>query len=250
MSWRSARWRSAFREAAVIGLGVLAALAGQAWWQGRQDRERERDYLRQLLVDTRENEARLDRAIRDDSVSRLELTRLATALYVPGAPPSPDSLLALFTAPAFSSSEFQPIAGTYAPLLATGDLRLVRTDSLRSRIVAYAATLDYERASLGFYQQQAFGDPGRLARAVPFFQLMFLGRGGAVRPADVDVPRLRADPELRSALFALQAANSNRLTHLRRLREATRRLRRALEAERPAGVPEPAPAPAAANAAR
>ena len=46
------------------------------------------------------------------------------------------------------------------------------------------------------------------------------------------VSALRDDPDMATMLFRLQASNQNRLGHLRRLRDETRRLRRAIEAER------------------
>lgn len=62
-------WRAAFREFVVIVAGVLAALAAQAWWTSHEDRARERDYLAQLLADTRENERRLETAIHEDEIA-------------------------------------------------------------------------------------------------------------------------------------------------------------------------------------
>lgn len=60
-----------------------------------------------------------------------------------------------------------------------------------------------------------------------------------VRAAAVNVAQLRAYRELRGTLFAPQAGNSNRLTHLRMLHGETRRLRLALEAERVEGSGQP-----------
>ena len=70
-------WRRWLREFAVIAAGALAALAAQAWWQQSQDRDRERDYLRRLLADTRENALRIDQLIVDDSTSQLTVRRVA-----------------------------------------------------------------------------------------------------------------------------------------------------------------------------
>jgi hypothetical protein len=62
-------WMGALREFSIIVAGVLCALGAPAWWDGYQERGRERDYLRQLLADTRENEARLAAAMASDSAS-------------------------------------------------------------------------------------------------------------------------------------------------------------------------------------
>src|SRR4051794_26894952 len=87
-------WWAALREFAIIVAGVLAALGAQAWWQGREALARERDSLRGLLADTRENERRLDDAIAQDSATRAEVGRLAAALYGPGPLPPNDTLVA------------------------------------------------------------------------------------------------------------------------------------------------------------
>lgn len=67
-----------------------------------------------------------------------------------------------------------------------------------------------------------------LARAVPFMRGIFVGGPDA---ESIDVEQLRRDPEVAIVLFTMQAANANRLAGLRRMRDQTRRLRHALEAE-------------------
>lgn len=73
-------WRNALREFVVIMAGVLAAFAAQAWWEDHQERTRERDYLHQLLADTRENERRLTNAIEEDSAAGRATARALVAL--------------------------------------------------------------------------------------------------------------------------------------------------------------------------
>lgn len=110
-----------------------------------------------------------------------------------------------------------------------GDLRLIRSDSLRALLVSYAAALEHEQAMLGLFLQQSAGEPDRIARPMPFLRGMVFGDGSPLR--DVDFGRLRSDPDAQAVFFAMQVANVNRLTHLRRLRGETGRLRRALAAE-------------------
>lgn len=226
-------WRAAAREFAVIVAGVLAALGAQAWWDHREEREREREYLVQLLADTRENESRLDRAIGQDSLAQIAARRVAEALYGPGPLPPPDTMAAWFTGGAFSSSDFRPLSGTYGALLAGGDLRIIRTDSLRVGLVAYSATLEHERLMLQFFLEQGFGDAGSVVRSLPFMRRLFSADRDAFseEARRFDFERLREDQGLAAALFAVQISNQNRITHLRRLRDETRQLRRLLEAE-------------------
>jgi hypothetical protein len=237
-AWEAGWWRRGLREVAVIALGALAALGAQAWWQDRQDRERERDYLRHLLADTRENARRLDAAIAADSASARAQADIADALYASAPLPPTDTLVRLFAGgngSAFSASDFQPVLGTYAALMSTGELRLIRDERARTRLVAYAARLESEREMLRYLWQQAFGDVGRVPRALPFMRRLFSDPAAArSEAARFPFARLREDPEMASVLFALQASTTNRLSHLRGLRDDTRRLLRALE-----GRPDP-----------
>jgi hypothetical protein len=229
-------WRGVAREFATIVAGVLVALAGQAWWDGRQEAARESEYLRQLLVDTRDNERQMADALLIDREVRDANHALSTALYAPRPLPSPDSLRALFTAPVFSSSNLQPRAGTYTALLSSGDIRLIHTDSLRAQIVAYAAQLQSDEDMFRLYFEQAFLDPGRLAKVMPFVRRMLLelpdSEEVVARKADVATYlHLRDDPEVAGVIFSLRVANNNRIAHLRNLLRVTRDLRHALEAE-------------------
>lgn len=223
-------WRAALREFAIIVAGVLCALAAQSWWQASEERRREQDYLRQLFEDTRENERRLDAAVTLDSVAGASLGRLAGALFGSAPLPAPDTLEARFRGEAFSSSDFQPLTGSYGALLMSGDLRLIRNDSLRALLVSYAASLEHEQAMLGLFLEQSAGEPDRIARPMPFLRgMVFDDASPGLR--DADLARLRSDPDAQAVFFAMQVSNVNRITHLRRLRGETGRLRRALAAE-------------------
>jgi len=219
-------WRAALREFAVIVASVLAALAAQAWWQSREERGREHDSLRQLLADTRENERRLDEAIRTDSVAASATGRALDAL-TSARPVSADSLV-VWVEGAGSSSNFQPLDGNYRALVGTGDLRLVRNDSLRALLASYASSLESEGARQAQLRAAVMTQAGPLIHAFPFMRRVFLD---GVSAAGVNLAALRADPGASDVLFAVQAAGSNRISGLTRLRRQTLELRRALEAE-------------------
>jgi hypothetical protein len=224
---RFAGARRAVREFAVILAGVLAALGAQAWWEGRSDRTLERDYLGQLLADTRENEARLETAIAEDSVSGHAGERLLAIMGAGGAAPA-DSVRYWLTRIG-SSSDFKPVTGTHRALMGTGDLRLVRTDTLRSLITAYAATLDSEAERLEQLRAMVLNAVGTGARSRRVRRIFT----GSLAPGDVDVASYRDDDDVAGLVMTLQAANYNRLAGLRRLRDASVRLRTALEHEAP-----------------
>jgi hypothetical protein len=220
-------WGGVLREFAVIVAGVLCALAAQAWWDARQERGRERDYLRQILSDTRENERRVDNAIRVDSTAGRFMSRALDAITSTAPAPPADSVVGWILR-AGVASDVQTLTGNYQALIGTGDLRLVRNDSLRALLASYAAALENESARQGQFRQVVSSQAGGMARALPFMRRIFLGD---VSAAGVDVARLRADPDVAAVLFSMQAANANRVSGLRVLRDQSRRMRRALEAE-------------------
>lgn len=223
----SGGWRAALREFGIIVAGVLCALAAQAWWQQHEERGRERDHLRQILADTRENELRLEEAIAQDSAGAGAAARIMDALTTPGAPLTPDSMTR-WMRQAGRSTDFRPVAGNYRALLGTGELRLVRTDTLRALLASYASSVDAEADRQRQFRETMTNAAGPMARAMPFMQRAFVGR---VRLDDAELRRIRADPEVKGILFTMQAAISNRVSGLRSLRGETRRLRAALEAE-------------------
>lgn len=232
-----ARWRSGLREFAIIVAGVLAALAAQALWEGRQEQKRERDYLRQLLADTRENLRRIDAAIQVDSSAGAVTRRVSDALYGPGTMPRPESLITWFATGTFSSSNLEALAGTYGALQTTGDLRLIRTDSLRAAIVAYSAKLASETDMMRFFLEQSSGDADRIGRALPFMTRLFSQElDTLIREAVASGFRfesLREDPNLRGIVFTALVSSTNRTTHLRSLASSTRELLQMLSAESP-----------------
>lgn len=219
------------REFLVLVAGVLTALAAQAWWESREDRGRERDYLRQLLVDTRENERRLATAIAEDSAAAIGVTRAMDALQGSTRPPPPADSVVAWVRAGGAASDFQPLAGTYAALLGTGDLRLAQGDALRQRLATYAAAMDVERERLAQYREVVIEVVGPMARAMPFMRRVFLRDPGGLQAGDAEIARMRDDPEVAAVLLTVQAASTNRLSALRRLRRETGRMREALEAD-------------------
>ncbi|HEX8358868.1 MAG TPA: hypothetical protein VF613_02040 [Longimicrobium sp.] len=226
-------WRNALREFGIIVAGVLCALGAQAWWEQHEERGRERDYLRQILADTRENESRLAEAIERDSAGVGAAARIMDALTRPEAPLPPDSMMR-WMGQAGRSADFRPVAGNYRALLGTGELRLVRTDTLRALLASYASSVDAEADRQRQFRETMTGAAGPMARAMPFMRRAFVG---GMRLDEAELRRIRGDPEVVGILFTMQAAISNRVSGLRSLRNETLRLRAALEAELRAGEP-------------
>jgi hypothetical protein len=226
-------FQTATREFVTIVAGVLCALAAQAWWEGREERSREREYLSQLLTDTEANRDRLEDAIRFDSIGSQSLTRLAEALFSDDPLP-PSATLNEFLLDEFwaTNSAFQPLTGTYTALMSGGDLRLIRTDSLRALLISYSADLVHAESQLRLFTEQSFGSINQLAVALPFLPRLVFDAASFTTP---DYVALRRSIEAQGWFFALSVAKANRLSRLRQLHEATDRLHAVLllEVSRP-----------------
>ncbi|HEX6745817.1 MAG TPA: hypothetical protein VF092_00780 [Longimicrobium sp.] len=131
--WERIRWLAA--ELTIVVAGILIALAIQNRVNARADRDREREYLRELRADLLETERVV---MRDDSIHRPRDragTMLLHAFFTPERPPKDSVLVWAITATWYETP--RPILGTAEALVSTGDLSLLRDYSLRSAVTAY-----------------------------------------------------------------------------------------------------------------
>ena len=128
-------WFTVALEVVIVVLGVVIGFQVTAWGQARSDAAREQRYLRQLAADLRET-ARLTTEA-DSFLLGPDRAggQMWAAFYAPEAPPR-DSVFAWRSRLA-RIRLVRPVLGTAEALVATGDLALVRDDSLRSAISAY-----------------------------------------------------------------------------------------------------------------
>ena len=161
-------WRQASGEASLILAGVLVALAGQAWWEYRGDREAERHFLGGVLADMRRDSAdaaqafivaqerfvaadRLLEAAGDPFAGRFIATEsLGTPVREPAIfratleegerlGLSPASALPL-AASAFSYARLDLSDATFREAVASGRLGTIRDAELRAEISYYYYT--------------------------------------------------------------------------------------------------------------
>jgi hypothetical protein len=214
--WRGGvRWFAA--EFLVVVTGILVAFWLQAWWAGRLDMHRENAFLSQLLADARENERRIEVAVAVDSANEASLARLTAALRSPQQLPPDDSLLAWLRV---SSSAFRPVLGTIGMVKQTGGVQLVRVDSIRMRIVAYAGDTEAILEQIRTLETAVLTSGPQLYARVE----RHIAANG--RPHFADMP---GDTELRAALRYQRMLSLNRAAELRHLREQTHLLIRILE---------------------
>ena len=218
------RWFSG--QLLVVTTGILVAIALNAWWDARQDRAREQTYLRQLDADLAETQASVagyDQFLRP--VDRVA-ARLVRAYRSPTRPPADSLMTWLLVGSRFGVP--RPVLGTAEALVATGELEIVRDDSLRTAIVAY---LDYNRALLS--SQDAVGEVWRqgfaqVRRRVDFSDVALAGRanttvdslaaadpyyeipvGARRRPFPVDAAALLRDREVYEGLWTMNSSKRN-----------------------------------------
>ena len=233
------RWRRAIRDVVLIVVGVLIALAANAWWQTREDQERARAYVAQLLADVRENELELRSAFQVDSTTADGMQRLLSALDRVSAPPR-DSLRMWMQRPPVFYSNPRPRLGTVDALIETSDIRLFRDERLRSAVIAYASAMEEEQAEAsravdvlmegGLLLARRFRDAG-LPTVRP-------GPDGRFRAATLDRltdgfatswPAIRSDPQVFEALLNATVGYASRVSSLEAMLNATMQLRRLLE---------------------
>lgn len=140
---REQNWAAVGIELGIVVLGVLIAFQITAWGEARADRSKEEVYLRQLAADLVETERILGWADSANGLSARAADRLAGAFYDPDPPPR-DSLL-VWIGKASSLISVDPVTGTAHALVETGDLGLIRDDSLRSAITAYLGRIETMR---------------------------------------------------------------------------------------------------------
>jgi hypothetical protein len=145
-------WSTLLRELVVTTLGVLIALALNSWWGVRQDRARERAYLRQLTADIDRSLAppNLPDALARETRAAQANVALLRAFRMP-IPPPPDSIARwLYETQTFTV--YTPLTATAHALISSRDISLIRDESVRIVIVAMASTADQYATRTHDYQ--------------------------------------------------------------------------------------------------
>ncbi len=239
------RWFGA--EYLIVVLGVLTAVALNAWWQGQQDAAHEQDYLHQLLADLNQTEEHFERmgpwhGIRDVSAAKLVRS------FRSGSTPPADSVVHwAWRASQVDRSTF--VTGTATALVETGDLNLIRDDSLRSSITQYIDLIGEEKASMAHNDEDMspyiatlsarvdFGDAeiarrspaelDSLARARPFFPIPEAPQRAFTA---LDVEALFRDREAYTAMWNIWRLRDAMVGNRRRALRVTVALREQIEA--------------------
>jgi hypothetical protein len=219
-------WKRLLAEFAVIVTGVLIALAVDSWWERQQERNHAEEYLKQLLVDFEETEGRLRATIAADT-KRLEGVNSAIDRALRGPWPPADSL-ELPT----GYNYFEPLTGTLAALIQGGDLRLLRSDSIRFELIAFSALIHENQTILRHTETLIWNSTERVILGRARHSQSARREANAMRGwGQVDVAGALSDPEIISALQVQAVASQIRLFNLGRLEGPTSRIIRLIHAE-------------------
>lgn len=235
-------WVTVAVEVSIVVLGVVIGFQVTAWGQERSDRARERGHLHQLAADLRETV----RLVHAADSSRYESERAAgllwDAFYAPEPPPR-DSLLAWRAHASFSGSTY-PVLGTAEALVSSGEIALMRDDTLRTAILAYLQDARREVDTQKLARARWWDGVGRLERRFTVTEAFahtftsgereaFFGEGpnfpvrelGSMRwRFPVDAEAFLSDVEMENAAQDVTGANYNSRTSRARMRDSAARL--------------------------
>lgn len=214
LPWNAgARWFAA--EFFVVVTGVIVALAVSAWAEDRSDAEREAVFMRQVVADLVETQGMVEERNRRARVTDSGVMRLLHGFRSQDRP-SPDSL-ALLVNNVFSwGPPLRATVGTVDALVSSGNIALVRSDSLRLALVSYrdrmAQILEGSAADIMEYRRQ--GSPVHQRVDIAYGrELAAVSEGEAARgvvPVFVaDVDAFFGDTEVYSALTILEILRRN-----------------------------------------
>ena len=149
---RNIPWSRILGEGIIIVVSILLAFWIQAWWEDAKDAERERAHLEALQVEFKANLKSLE-----SNIARLESIKSAAVslIYIIEGKvdrPSVDSLSDI-TWEAFSFPPYEPRTTAYENLISTGDISLIRDESLKSDLAVFASTVEtYRRGEIVLVQ--------------------------------------------------------------------------------------------------
>lgn len=197
----------------IIVVGVLVALGVDAAWEAREERVREAAYLGQLRADLSVTADTLVAAIEVDSLAREGADRALDALNSTRLPPS-DSLVTWTIAATNSSAWFYPTMGTVTALVESGELRLVRDESLRREVLRYHSSVTSALRIVDAVEPLMWRTLERLGGMLNWAALQ---RPGEAHRWTNDWQSLASDRAFHGALYDLRLAAHNRLFALKSL---------------------------------
>jgi hypothetical protein len=214
-------------ESVLIVASILLAFGIDAWWDGLQENRQRIELLQSLRNDFRTTGGLLEEALER---GRLVSARADEFVALPCDPSISQDSAEVLAMGLSTEIPFQPALANYENAVATGDIRLIDSDSLRIYLSRFEDGLRrYEKEDQISAQLFYLGSYRELVRDY--------GGVRAFRARD-DLPALRCEPRVRGSADASATAVRNVLRSLERMEAAgddvLRELDRLLD-EDPAG---------------
>lgn len=222
LNWQKrTKWFAA--EFLVVLTGVLVALALNAAWDARQDRLREAEYLTQLRADLLVNRARIEEAIRLEETTRAGASAVLRSL-------GHSAVLAdsakhwMIDQRASFYSDPRLLMGTFAALMQTGDIKLLRDATVRRRTIEYQSQVEADQVEIGRWVERLTEHLTRFYGAAAA-EDAWLDWDPQTTPHQVRaLLAAHATAPARDAFFGMYWTSSVRLVYLNRMLAATAEL--------------------------
>ena len=133
-------WPRFVVEGGVIVVSVLLALAGDAWWEGRQQRQEEAAVLSSLRADFQATLGLIAESRSGFRTSATAAERLI-ALTGPGTPAVSAAAVDTLLAQAITGTAFNPVEATLIALVSSGSLRIISNADLRGALAEWSPRL-------------------------------------------------------------------------------------------------------------
>lgn len=157
-------------EFAIVVSGVLVALALNAWWQASDDRAHEQLYLEQLNQDVSRSISDIESQTLSERTSDRALTQLVRAFRMQPRPSSDSLLTWSLLAPNMLIPS--PVLGTARTLVSSGDLQLLRNDSLRLALPTYVESLTQLEEGMKMFSAQFLDESRKMLDYVDYLGLV------------------------------------------------------------------------------
>ena len=212
--------RGVVRDIAIVVVGVLIALAADAWWQGLEEQRREQHYLRALEADLAGAKDALVEIRRETVASQEDIEAFMQVLEGDG--PIPEGLEQV---PFYLPLVDLPM-GTMDALLSTGDLRLLRDAQLRQVITSEHARMAAVRRRFDVIADTDYRNYE--AYVISATDLRLAGGLTGVPPGALPVSMLRGRPEIIGRYSVLARMLNNQLAMLGHFEDSLAALEEAL----------------------
>ncbi len=219
-SLKEQNWTAIVIEFILLVVGVFLGIQVANWNEAQQDHKREAEFIARLDRDFQKIDMRLA-----DNISRWELKTTATlrvladldAFQKTGRWPRTKAEMLADLNDTFNYRIPAPRSATYIELLSAGQLGLIRNTKLRDALLEYDAQVGYSMTGFDVLVNRVDPFMAKVVAHLEYDQAKTNSNmpteANPIDPvwSDVDLERLAADPEVKTAMKMYAAASRNQL---------------------------------------